>query len=113
FKSPCRGRNAYVPLMLFRTLRRNAISQSIRMESAVLSKSKPTALILVRLCDVIHIVSGKVLPRVIPNNGQKSPRGTFEMLHQHRSGRSVAGTIRRCRQYLLQVLTVPRCGPKD
>src|SRR5438874_12421365 len=96
-----------------RTLRRNAIGKGIRMESAVRSKGKPTALILVRFCDVVHIVGGKVLPRVVPNNGQKSPRGTFEMLHQHRSGRSVAGTIWRRRQYLLQILAVTRCGPKD
>ena len=47
-----------------RTLRRNAISQSISVKSAVLAKSKPAALILVRLGDVVHIVRGEVLPRL-------------------------------------------------
>src|SRR5207248_8499590 len=83
------------------------------MEGAVLAKSKPATLILVRLRYVVPIVRGKVLPRVVSNNSQKSPRATFEVLHQHRSGRSVAGTVPWRRQNLLQILTMSRRGPKD
>ncbi len=83
------------------------------MEGAVLAKSKPTALILVRLRHVVHVVGGKILPGVVPNNSQKSPRATFEVLHEHGSGRGVARTVRWRRQYLLQILTVSRCWPKN
>src|SRR5438552_13323816 len=89
-----------------RTLRRDTVSHCIGMESTVFSKTEPAARILVRFGNIVRIVGGKILPRIVTNDGQECPRSAFQMLHQNRPARSIARSVRWRAQYLLQLLTV-------
>ena len=76
-------------LQLFRHLRRYAIGERVGVKIGVITQTVPRTIFLGCLADAAFLTFGKIIPRIVPSDGEERPVGTFQVLHQYVAGSRV------------------------
>ena len=77
------GANESNALQFISALRRYAIGERVGVKIGVITQTVPGTILFVRLRDAVFFTRGKVIPRIVPGDGEERPVGALQMLHQY------------------------------
>ena len=71
------GANESNALQFISALRRYAIGERVGVKIGVITQTVPGTVFFVRLLDAVFFARGKVIPRIVPGDGEERPVGAL------------------------------------
>src|SRR6266545_5853828 len=102
-----RERTSQTPYNYFSLLRRYAIRERVGVKIGVVTQTVPGTVLFVRLRDAVFLTGCKIIPRIVPSDGEERPIGAFQMLHQYVAGSRVICRAWQFAKHFFQLLPMP------